>query len=162
MSLTITRMHYQRFSGSSGRTLNFSNTRGCHQWFCSRRVLNNTYANRRRGGSRGVISKHWLRASHSLPLALLARFARVHSNPTSRIFKSSFWPSGLLRSLLNIIVLGLAVHRWRRKLRWRLGAQSAKNIPLINTSLSLRLGARNIACSGSSLGTKETGVVIST
>jgi hypothetical protein len=170
VSRSITIIHFQRCSGSGGRTRNLSNTRGCH-----RGGLNSSCASKKRGGIRG--SKHWLRISHSLPLLLLARFARDNGNLTSRIVKSSDWPSGVsksflnaiemalhrwrknlgnaFRSLLNDIVLGMALHRWRRR---RLGTQPAKNSTFIYASLRLGLRARQLAGSGSSLGTKETSV----
>jgi hypothetical protein len=140
-----------------------SNTRGCH-----------SCASKKRGGIRG--SKHWLRINHSLPLLLLARFARDNGNPTSRIVKSSDWPSGVIKSFLNaiemalhrwrknlgnafrslnVIFLGMALHRWRRR---RLGTQPAKNSTFIYASLRLGLRARQLAGSGSSLGTKEASV----
>jgi len=65
-------VHCQRRSASRGRTLNFSNTRGCHQRIWSGGVLDYIYANRGTRRNRGVVSRLWRRDNHSLPLAMFA------------------------------------------------------------------------------------------
>jgi hypothetical protein len=55
------------------------------------------------------------------------------------------------------MVLGLALHQWRRDLRGRLGAQSAKNsLFASHARLIIRLKARNRVDTSSSLRTEET------
>jgi hypothetical protein len=72
------------------------------------------------------------------------------------MFKISFWPCIHLRSHWKVMVLGLAVHHWRRNLGG-LGTQSTKNSPFACLDgLSMGLRARNSVDTSSSLGAEET------